>query len=91
MDRTLMSADLGAFASGMLDVIFAFSIVLERKGLMDRAEIVDTLRQVQAQTTRDGPAARSTVVDLMLQAFNIPVAGEQARARLTVIAGGSER
>jgi hypothetical protein len=35
--------DIGHFVAGCLDVLFGFSLALERKGLLDRSEIVDTL------------------------------------------------
>jgi hypothetical protein len=87
---TIAAVDLGAFASGMLDVLFAFSLALERKGLLDRAEIVEILRQVTAQVeAQEGtPTKRGAVAELMLQAFDMPVAGEQARARLRLVDGG---
>ena len=87
---TIANVDLGAFASGMLDVVFAFSVVLERKGLLSRSEIADTLRQVKAQVeAQEGVGTkRAAVAELMLQAFDMPVAGDQARARLQVVEGG---
>ena len=85
--RAIAAAELGAFASGMLDVLFAFTIALERKGLLDRAGIVDTLRQVKDQVEAQEGAAtqRSAVAELMLQALDMPVAGAQARARLRLV------
>src|SRR5208282_112347 len=60
---------------------------LERKGLLDRAGIVDTLRQVKDQVEAQEGAAtqRSAVAELMLQALDMPVAGAQARARLRLV------
>jgi hypothetical protein len=74
----------------MLDVVFAFSLALERKGLLARSEIVDTLTAVKAQVAaQEGPASkRGAVAELMLQAFRLPVAGEQVRARFRVVDGG---
>jgi hypothetical protein len=43
----LQSSEIGAFVTGALDVLFAFSLALECKGLLTRAEIVDALTQVQ--------------------------------------------
>ena len=85
--RSIAATELGAFASGMLDVLFAFTIALERKGLLDRAAIVDTLRQVKDQVEAQEGAAtqRSTVAQLMLRALDMPVAGAQARARLRLV------
>jgi hypothetical protein len=91
MNHVKLQADqLGAFACGMMDVIFAFSIVLERHGLLQRAEIADVLAEVQQQAQKqDGqPTARTLVATLMRQSFGLPVAGEQARARFKVIDGG---
>jgi hypothetical protein len=87
--RTIAAAELGAFAGGMLDVLFAFTLALERKGLLDRAEIVDTLTQVKRQVEAQEGAAtkRSAVAELMLQALDMPVAGAQARARLRLVDG----
>lgn len=90
-DAHITSDELGAFVSGALDVIFALTIVLERRGLLTRAEIVDTLAEVQDQIAgQDGPQrlARGTVVELMRKAFNLPMAGDQVRARWEVINGG---
>jgi hypothetical protein len=85
----MSSDELGAVVGGMLDVIFAFSLALERKGLLDRREIVDTLTAVKAQVAaQEGPSSkRGAVAELMLQALQLPVAGEQARAKFRVIAG----
>ncbi|HEY3909263.1 MAG TPA: hypothetical protein VGM07_05170 [Stellaceae bacterium] len=92
MNRMDLSSDqIVPFICGALDVVFAFSIALERRGLLTRAEIVETLRAAQVQIeAQDGPqpTARAGVVDLMLKAFDMPVDGEQARSRFTVIDGG---
>jgi hypothetical protein len=82
-------SEIGAVIGGVLDVIFAFAITLERAGLLDRSAIADTLTKVKEQTAaQKGPSsARGTVAELMLQALKLPVAGEQARTRLRVIAG----
>jgi len=88
----ITAEQLGAFAAGMLDVVFAFSIALERKGLLDRREIVDTLRTAREQISEQEQGrqtARSGVVDLMLAAFKLPVAGGQVRERWKVIDGGN--
>jgi cell division protein FtsB len=85
--------DLSAFLSGFLDVLFAFSIVLERRGVLTREEIAAALgevqRQIAEQEGRQEPA-RAKVADLMRQAFSLPLAGAQARARLRLIDGGAE-
>jgi hypothetical protein len=85
----IQGGELGALISGLLDVVFAFSLALEQKGLLDRSGIVATLARVQQQLqAQEGPTSRrSAVAELMLQAFRLPVAGEQARARFRVIAG----
>jgi hypothetical protein len=86
----ILGNELGAVVGGMLDVVFAFSLALERKGLLARSEIVDTLSQVQQQiAAQEGPASkRGAVAELMLAAFATPRAGEQARARFRVVDGG---
>lgn len=89
MNRLAMSSeDLAAFASGMLDVLFAFSLALERKGLLLRSEVVELLDQVQEQVDeREGcPTPRRAVATLMLQAFALPLAGD--RSGFQVIVGG---
>jgi hypothetical protein len=88
--ETIRSDQLGAFLSGMLDVIFGFTIVLERRGLLTRAEIAAALREMRAQIeAQEGPdTARNAVVDLMLTAFDLPIAGVDARSRFQLIAGG---
>jgi hypothetical protein len=89
---TVASHQLGAFASGMCDVLFAFAVVLERRGLLSRADIADTLTEVQAQiAAQEGSQpGRGVVVELMRQAFALPIAGDQARARLRVIEGARD-
>jgi type IV secretory pathway VirB10-like protein len=59
----LAGDQLAAFASGMLDVIFTFAVVLERKGLLTRAEIAETLRAVQAQVAEQEPGRRRQAPD----------------------------
>jgi hypothetical protein len=70
--------DPGHFLLGCLDVVFAFSLALEMKGLLDRSEIVDTLTQVRDQSlAQEGRrTARTAVAEVMLQAFSLPVAGD---------------
>lgn len=83
------AGQLGEFISGLFDVMFAFSLALERAGLLDRAEIVDMLRHVQEQVTaQQGPSPRTLIADLMLKAFDVPHVGADARSRLRVIDGG---
>jgi hypothetical protein len=84
--------DPGHFLLGCLDVVFAFSLALEKKGLLDRSEIVDTLTQVRDQSlAQEGRrTARTAVAEVMLQAFAMPVAGDQARGRLRVLEGGRD-
>jgi hypothetical protein len=86
----LQSSEIGAFVTGALDVLFAFSLALECKGLLTRAEIVDALTQVQHQieAQEGGSTKRTAVASLMLEAFRMPVAGDQARARWRVVDGG---
>jgi hypothetical protein len=88
--ETIRSDQIGSFLSGILDVLFGFSIVLERRGLLTRAEIAAALREMQAQIeAQEGglDSARKVVVDLMLKAFELPIAVDM-RARLQVIDGG---
>jgi hypothetical protein len=82
--------EIGHFVLGCLDVVFAFSLALEKKGLLDRAEIVDALTQVKEQSlAQEGRrTARTAVAEIMVQALRLPVAGDQARARLRVLDGG---
>jgi hypothetical protein len=79
--------EIGYFVVGCLDVLFAFSLALEKKGLLDRSEIVDALTQVRDQSlAQEGRrTARTAVAEVMLQAFSLPVAGDQARARLRLV------
>jgi hypothetical protein len=80
--------EIGAVVGGVLDVIFAFAITLERAGLLDRSAIVETLNQVKEQIAEQGLSSkRGAVAELMLQALKLPVAGKQTRARFRVIAG----
>lgn len=85
-----ITGPFGEFLTGALDVVFAFAVALERKGLLSRAEIADTLRQVIAQTgaLEGGRTGRVVVAEVMLQAFDMPVAGEPVRSRFQVIVGG---
>ena len=81
------------FVQGTLDVVFAFAVTLERKGLLSRsdlAEMLSTAQEQQAERDRALHPARAGVIELMRQAFDMPVAGEQARARFRVIEGGSD-
>ena len=82
-------AELGSVVSGVLDVVFAFALALERAGLLDRAAIVDVLIRIKEQiAAQEGTSSkRGVVADLLLQALQLPAAGEQARARLRVVAG----
>jgi hypothetical protein len=80
-------AEMGNFVLGCLDVVFAFSLALERRGLLQRAEIVEMLEQVQSQAAAQpgGPTTRTEVARLIREAFDMPVAGAQARARLRLV------
>jgi hypothetical protein len=85
-----ISGQFGEFLAGALDVVFAFAVALERKGVLSRAEIAEALRQVIAQVDAQegGPTGRVVVADVMRQAFDMPAAGEQARLRLKLLDGG---
>jgi hypothetical protein len=82
-----MNCDDARFVLGALDVVFAFSLALERRGLLSRGEIVEALAQVEQQQLdqEGGPTARTAVCATMRQAFAMPVAGEQARRGWRVI------
>lgn len=85
--------DAGHFLLGALDVVFAFSLALEKKGLLDRSEIVDALTKVQEQIlAQEGrKTSRTAVVEVMLQAFALAVADDQARTRLPCREAGRNR
>ncbi len=85
----IAAGQLAPAISGLFDVVFAFAIVLERRGLLSRADIAETLRTVQVQIAeQEGPAsARAVIAELMIAAFDLPTAGPAARARFTVIDG----
>jgi hypothetical protein len=89
--RSRRQDDLGPIITGVLDVLLAFSIALERRGLLTRAEIADTLRTVKDQVEAqegDRPTRRTAVADWLLPVFDAPIAGADARSRLHVIDGG---
>lgn len=67
-------AELGAVVSGVLDVVFAFALALERAGLLDRAAIVDVLIRIKEQiAAQEGTSSkRGVVADLLLQALQLP-------------------
>jgi hypothetical protein len=88
--RSRRQDDLGPVITGALDVLLAFSIALERRGLLTRAEIADTLRTVkdQVEAQEGGRTRRSAVAEWMLPVFDAPIAGADARSRFQVIDGG---
>jgi hypothetical protein len=75
--------------SGMLDVLFAFARCLELKGALTRGEIADLLETARGDIERQegGASARTFVVDRMIEAFRMPVAGADARSRLRIVDG----
>ena len=81
---------IGPFLAGVVDVIFAFAIALERVGLFARAELVRVLDDVEAQQLQQEGRSRTrgAVVHLLRQAFAMPVAGEQSRASFRLLHGG---
>jgi hypothetical protein len=85
-----MTPETRSYLLGALDVLFAFSLALEKRGLLWRAEIVEMLDQVEAQQVQQegGSTARGAVVHLLRQAFAMPVAGEQVRAGFRLVDGG---
>ena len=87
-----MTEEVRSYLLGALDVLFAFSLALEKRGLLQRAEIVDMLDQVQHQAAAQegGSTPRIVVAQLMREAFGLPVAGEQVRAGFRVLDGGRE-
>jgi hypothetical protein len=70
--------------------VFAFTLAMERKGLLTRSEVAEALRYViKDVAAQEGVTARTVVAELMLQAFDAPAAGADARSRLRVIDGGA--
>ena len=88
---TYSEQDVGPLITGVFDVLFAFAVAIERKGLLERREIAATLRTVkeQVEAQQGGPTKRSTLAEWLLPAFEAPAAGEQARLRFSVIDGGA--
>ncbi len=94
--------EMGAFVLGCLDVVFAFSLALERNGLLDRREIADVLTRVAEQSAaqQGSTTSRAAVAQAMLTAFQTPIPtgqarglkahGADARSRLRVIDGGRD-
>jgi hypothetical protein len=85
-----MTEEVRSYLLGALDVLFAFSLALEKRGVLQRAEIVEMLDQVEVQQVQQegGSTARGAVVHLLRQAFAMPVAGDQVRAGFRVLPGG---
>ncbi len=85
-----MPDDLGPVVTGVFDVMLALTLALERKGYLVREEIAAVLTTVkeQIEAQEGGPTMRTRLAEWLLPVFKAPVAGEQARARLTVINGG---
>ena len=81
--------DLGLVINGVLDVIFAFAMTLERKGVMERCELATMFRFVSDQATKQsGRTKRTLIAEMMIEAFEMPVAGDQVRERWQVVDGG---
>ena len=92
MSRTIPGDEIGPFLAGIVDLVFAFAISLERNGLLPRAEIVRVLDEVEAQQVQQEgrSTARGAVVHLLRDAFAMPVAGAQVRAGFRVLDGGRD-
>lgn len=87
-NATCAAEEVAGFLAGALEVLYALCFVLERNGLLTRQQIADTLATVQAQiVAQEGPSKRTAVAELMVEAFRLPTAGAEARARFRVIAG----
>jgi hypothetical protein len=84
--------DQAKLFSGILDVLFAFARCLEIRDVLTRAEIAELLETARADILRQEGAenARTFVVDRMIEAFRMPVAGSDARSRLRVVDDGPE-
>jgi hypothetical protein len=92
IQATWHSDDLGLVVNGVFDVVFAFARALEQRGLLDRREIAGLLTEAKAQIeAQQGPSVRTILCDLMIQAFAMPQVGEDARSRLRVLDGGTDR
>lgn len=91
MSRAIIPPDEHiAFLAGVVDVIFAFAISLERAGVLPRAQIAAVLDEVEKQQVQQEgrSTTRGAVVHLLRQAFELPVAGAQVRAGFRVVPGG---
>jgi hypothetical protein len=78
----------GAQISGLLAGVEEAKASIEGLRLLERAEIAAMLRQIQSDISKQEgkpDTARAMVAALMEQAFDLPVAGAQARARLRVV------
>jgi len=84
--------ELGKIVNGVFDVVYAFALALDAKGIISRAEIGGILRQVVAAAERQegGPTARTALAELTQKAFDAPLAGAQARAQLRLVEGDEE-
>ncbi len=82
--------DFGLMLNGVLDVLFALAMTLERKELMSRSELAAMLRFVESQATaaQGGRTKRTLIAEIMIEAFEMPIAGDQVRAGWQVIDGG---
>lgn len=75
--------------SGLVDAMLTLAVTLCNAGLLSREEVAaafgETAQQQQQQSCSE---ARRAPVAALHAFFQLPVAGEQARARFQVIAGG---
>jgi hypothetical protein len=77
--------------AGVLDVMLAFALTLERFELIERPELIKTLQCVKNDAERQagGPCKRSLVVALMLAEFAAPPLSAKERKQFRLIAGGA--
>lgn len=84
--KVVPAADLPAVINGMMDVIFAFAVVLANRQLIEREDLARTLEQVVEQQRRQGignPEARHLLSRILIEALRIPVG-----SGLRVVDGG---
>jgi hypothetical protein len=77
---------------GLADCLFALCRLLEIKGLLTRAELAELLTEAREAiiAQEGGVNGRVAVADFLIRAFQMPVAGEDARSRWQVLDGGAD-
>lgn len=84
------SDELGEIINGILDVLLAFSLALEARGVLSRAEIAAMLGAIRQQAeAQQGPSKRTLIAELMQAVFDLPQGGADARSRLRLVDGGA--